>query len=503
MKRFIYLISLYCLSLTGAFSQTTFVVSSNADDGATSLRAAIASVNSSTLTGPFTITCTTAGPISLTAELPSIAKSCTIIGVNSTRTIIERSSTAPTQFRIFQLADNSNVVMRWLTIRKGSVGDSGGGIFNNGPLLIDQCLITANQSTAGSGGGGIFTNSLGSLTVINSTVSSNSASFAGGGIAQTYGGSMHIINSTIATNYAPQGAILNQGFGAIATAYISNCAVLNNISDGNTGGILSTAYNNPTSLTVVNTTISGNIGTYNAGGLLCFINGSVASAFVEHCTIVNNQNKSAGAGGVEIYNTTTTLRNNIIANNSNANSQYSSINNSAGYIISLGYNLVSDNPASLTAMGDKRNTNPQLLPLADNGGPTLTHALICNSPAVNAGTASGTTSDQRGFAYVGTSDIGAYEYYPVLFSAGAITASGPASCASPARLTAPVTGSSFVFTGPGGYVFSNVYRNGGNYTAFAEGVKLGGTYTLTVYGSADCPLGSTSTVLVQGPGSCP
>ena len=85
--------------------------------------------------------------------------------------------------------------------------------------------------------------------------------------------------------------------------------------------------------------------------------------------------------------------------------------------------------------------------------------------------------------------------------AGPITASGPASCNSPARLTAPATGQSFIFTGPGGYVFSNIYRNGGSYTAFAEGVKLGGTYTLTVSSGAGCPT-TTSTVVVQGPGSC-
>lgn len=86
--------------------------------------------------------------------------------------------------------------------------------------------------------------------------------------------------------------------------------------------------------------------------------------------------------------------------------------------------------------------------------------------------------------------------------AGLIVASGPAGCGAPARLTASATGSSFVFTGPGGYVFSNTYRNAGSYTAFAEGVKLGGTYTLTVSSSEGCPSVS-STVVVPGPTSCP
>lgn len=85
---------------------------------------------------------------------------------------------------------------------------------------------------------------------------------------------------------------------------------------------------------------------------------------------------------------------------------------------------------------------------------------------------------------------------------GSLTVSGPASCTAPARLTAPVTGSRFVFTGPGGYVFSNVYRNVGNYTAFAGGLKAGGTYTLTVYGREGCPATSSS-IVVPGPDSCP
>ena len=368
MKHFFYLLTLLILPFSTTVAQTTFVVSSNADNGAGSLREAITSINSSTLSGPFTVTFTTAGPVSLTAALPTVAKSCSIIGVSSAKSIIERSSSAPTQFRIFLLANSINVVMQWLTIRNGSTASEGGGIFNNGPLLIDQCLITNNQSTAGNGGGGIFTNSLGSLTVINSTVSSNTASLARGGICQLFGGKTVIKNSIVEANQASQGGgVVNQGAaGVTATVYIENSLVLNNIGTYSTGGIISAAADAPTSLTVVNTTISGNTDVNFAGGLFLFINGSTNSAFLDHCTIVNNSTASSNAGGINIVNSTLSLRNTIIANNTNSNSQTDSISGST--LISLGYNLVSDNPGSLTATGDQRNTNPQLLPLAANGG---------------------------------------------------------------------------------------------------------------------------------------
>jgi len=80
--------------------------------------------------------------------------------------------------------------------------------------------------------------------------------------------------------------------------------------------------------------------------------------------------------------------------------------------------------------------------------------------------------------------------------AGPITASGPASSGNPARLKATATGQSFVFTGPNGYVFSNVYRIPGSYSLFAPNVQTPGLYTLTVYGSPGCPSAS-STVTVN------
>src|SRR5437588_10332158 len=61
-------------------------------------------------------------------------------------------------------------------------------------------------------------------------------------------------------------------------------------------------------------------------------------------------------------------------------------NNSSGVVRSLGYNLSSDDAFGiLTGPGDQLNTDPRLGPLQNNGGHTLTHALLFGSPAVDAG----------------------------------------------------------------------------------------------------------------------
>jgi hypothetical protein len=57
--------------------------------------------------------------------------------------------------------------------------------------------------------------------------------------------------------------------------------------------------------------------------------------------------------------------------------------------------------------------NPKLGPLAENGGPTQTMALLSGSPAIDAGTASvAPATDQRGVSRESPPDIGAYEFIP-------------------------------------------------------------------------------------------
>jgi len=93
--------------------------------------------------------------------------------------------------------------------------------------------------------------------------------------------------------------------------------------------------------------------------------------------------------------------------------------NDSGAISSQGYNLDSDGSCHLTAATDLPGTDPLLGPLQNNGGPTLTHALLPGSPALDAipwganGCGTSLISDQRWQARPqpagGACDIGAYE----------------------------------------------------------------------------------------------
>src|ERR1044071_7179486 len=78
--------------------------------------------------------------------------------------------------------------------------------------------------------------------------------------------------------------------------------------------------------------------------------------------------------------------------------------NNGGVITSHGYNLSNDDGGGyLIAPGDQINTDPMIGPLQDNGGPTMTHALLPGSPAINTGDpnfAPPPSYDQRGAPFV-------------------------------------------------------------------------------------------------------
>ncbi|MGH2686514.1 MAG: choice-of-anchor Q domain-containing protein, partial [Actinomycetota bacterium] len=108
---------------------------------------------------------------------------------------------------------------------------------------------------------------------------------------------------------------------------------------------------------------------------------------------------------------TVTMRNSVVAGN---------VDGSGGTpdceaVTSLGHNIIGDDTgcAVTPATGDQVGTgaapiDPKLGPLADNGGPTPTHALLAGSTAIDAGGSDAAPTDQRGVPRAAP-DIGAYE----------------------------------------------------------------------------------------------
>jgi hypothetical protein len=340
------------------------IVTNTNDSGDGSLRQALADANDGdTITfniPPVTPTVpAVANVITLTTGELVVDKNVIISGPGANVLEVTRDPNA-SAFRIFHVMPGHTVSIEGMTISNGIgqsapfIGNAGGGIYNDhATLTVNGCTLSGNSGTAG--GGGILSDGhLGnaSLTVMNSTLSGNQSGSAGGGI-YSFGQN-----------------------GNVAMA-VANTTFTNNTSFGG-GGIFTYAANGVATLAVANSTFHGNTANGPGGGIY-------------------NLQQGGGVAIVEIGNTI-------------LDSTDGGILNIGGSITSHGYNLSNDpgvtnasgGAGSLNATGDQTNTDPMLGPLKDNGGPTLTHAPLINSPAIDQGkrdTIPGLTSnfDQRGF----------------------------------------------------------------------------------------------------------
>jgi hypothetical protein len=276
----------------------------------------------------------------------------------------------------------------------------GGGIRNSGgTLLLNDCNVYWNNAPIG---GGIDV--LDELIVTNdSMIAWNTAEHAGG-IYQN-DGSVTVINSTITGNEATNGS-----GGGIGVSEGDLTRLLGSTVSGNTASVEGGGIQLHTgTMELANTTISGNSARENGGGISLYSYQMTAT----NVTITDNQadsdwNGSGSGGGVHIPGTAwAILYNTILAGNMGTGG---SVDNLFGTLhASSSHNYV--------------GSSPSLLPLSDNGGPTLTHALQAASPAIDSGSNAqagnaGLVTDQRGFYRLVDGDndgrkavdIGAFEY---------------------------------------------------------------------------------------------
>jgi hypothetical protein len=390
----------------GSASALSYPVTSAADSGAKgTLRTSIKEANEHS--GADSIPIEVTGAILLESSLPTIEGDLAIAGPGATALTIKRSVLAGT-FRILDF-DGGTGSLEGMTIADGDstlgagihngtgaltltrvavVGNEaaasvvegparGGGIYSLGPLTLRESTVSGNRAVAeGSGeagaeGGGIF--ALGELTIDRSTVSGNAARdlSGGGGSRSALGGGIYtqaevaIDRSTISDN----SVFAEEGTGAIAAG----------------GGLFATAAGQLTGVTL---TANSAIG----GG-------------------TSGSNLRAPGDWV--------LRDTIVADpEGDAESCLDNLD-------SGGYNLDEDGSCGLEEGSDLVGVVAGLDPeLKDNGGPTLTHALLAGSLAIDRGNSFGATTDQRGLPRPSNfpeisdkeggdgSDVGAFELQP-------------------------------------------------------------------------------------------
>ncbi|PWU11122.1 MAG: hypothetical protein C5B50_24045 [Verrucomicrobia bacterium] len=356
-----------------------------------------------------------------------------------------------------------------LVLNSGFTDNRGGAIINlDADLVVNQCTFVGNTSDTGGGGiyslastaqvigssfvqnsaeegGAIYNSGEGAsatMTVSNCAFDNNWTWGEGGGAIYNYVYSYYdsagqailsLNNNTFsanqATGYGRGGAIYN--FGGWDSGYWANLEGYSYwqwdyINEGGNATV-----------SLANNTLSGNMA-YSGGAIANTAQGAENVAFVHllNSTLSGNsvqgdttslgtslynegpeEDRQYYAGNVQIWLGSTILNG---SNKANIINQY-------GTITSMGYNLCSDNGGGfLNGPADQIYSNPKLGPLQDNGGPTLTHALLDGSPALDKGNNfSAAPYDQRGASFPRTlddvtianaprgdgTDIGAFEAY--------------------------------------------------------------------------------------------
>ena len=280
------------------------------------------------------------------------------------RTILEGNGA------VIELADRDSALVIL------AIGSSGLG--GPGPMKVRN--LTVRHGLLGIG------NTISSaLTVINCTIMDCYSLGCGGGIAAE--GPVTVINSTLSHNSANEGGAICSEFGA--------------------------------PITVINSTLSHNwVDTPNCRGLPCDGSAIMSRGILTilNSTITQNINPIGTEGGVSVavFRGEAFIANSIIADQAEGSGC------SGGPLVtSLGHNLDSDGSCGFTAPSDLPSGFANLGPLEDNGGPTLTHALLAGSDALDAGSPASPGSsdeacqptDQRGVLrpHGSACDIGAYE----------------------------------------------------------------------------------------------
>ncbi len=378
------------------------------------LRAAIETANDGGLPGSDTITFNLpvgSGEIALGSPLAIQNQDLQIVGPGSAQLTVNGMGADI----VFSTLGAGNIIgIAGLTITGGDNATTGqaSGVNNlNATVTLTGVNVTGNKSNTtstliGTRGGGI--SNQGTLRLISSTVHDNDAenkqvsnnlglSSVGGGIYNE--GQLFLTGSTVSDNTAAAETLA----GSTGT----------HVADARGGGI----YNETGSISIDRSTISGNTASAttaaggaaqatHGGGVFSF-NTSASYALLQSSTMTANTVQTAGPGGHVrtganwgFGNSTlnTSVKNTLISLG------FGATNCALPFVTSSGHNLegatntcgFDDAVTDQVGVADT-GLNPLL---AENLGPTKTHALISGSPAIDRGIATlpDETTDQRGFS---------------------------------------------------------------------------------------------------------
>jgi hypothetical protein len=441
---------------------TSFTVVTLANAGTGSLRDAIDKANNTAGADTIAFAPGLSGTIALTSggEL-LITDSVTITGPGAGVITVSGNNTS----RIFEVDNNAagaiNVTISGLTLAGGKADDGGAIVASDEVLTLNGVAIIGNTAT--DAGGGMALGSFGQVTLVNSIVAENTAAADGGGISSN-ASLLTLVNSTVSGNQAVEGGGIQIGGndqltlvnstvsgnqavegGGIALGSDGQLTLENSsVSDNHArdfGGALFLDINS--AALVRNSTISGNSAVSSGGGILA----KGATTTVENSTISGNSSRSH-AGGIEVSGGSATIRNSTIAFNT-ADADTAGGGKGGGLFVDVDTavrllsTIVADNAVGATGAGpdvsgavtaafsllgntagtafllpgsanNMTGVDPLLGPLANNGGPTKTHALLPGSPAIGHGAnPAGLSTDQRGSQFLRAFgrgvDIGAFE----------------------------------------------------------------------------------------------
>ncbi|MFN7942817.1 MAG: choice-of-anchor Q domain-containing protein [Thermoanaerobaculia bacterium] len=316
-----------------------------------------------------------------------------LIGAGAQSTIIDANQLE----RVIRIDAGREANLTALTLRNGfAVSGLGGGLYSAGATRLTRVVIRDSQASIL--GGGIFVpGAVGSaLRILESVIRNNQAGNSGGGLSAV--GATTVERSIVSGNSALYGGGIDAQPGA--------------------------------DVRIVSSTVSANRAALDAGGIQVGFNGSVNvySSTVAFNQADSDQNGFGEGGGAQVSPSgTLNLRNSLLAGNYVFDSQ--NPDDCAGSVASYGRNLFGDTTGCTVVLGsgswDLLNDLATLGPLAKNGGPTETHALLPGSNAIDGGDpvngcigpTAPLTEDQRGAPrYSGLwCDVGAYEEGALFF----------------------------------------------------------------------------------------